>query len=176
MKKVYIVYGDGEYYFFDKESAYKFKDMQEGMRIGESVVYENLEDYKNYIKETYQKMLQSAIKKTEQYLDEFKSGYLQIWQEKYYIYSKDIEYVLKNKQLPKEVFYNERWGRTEISVTVKQTKEFKAQYLDKFISLCKEELMNYKKLKNDLENYKAELEQLQNKSTKNSTNESTDVQ
>ena len=182
MKKIYIVRDTAsEYYFADKKSALRFKEMSNSRTLKEQTLYETFDDYKGSQKKKKKELL-FAIKETKEQIDIFKSGYLEIRPEKaktefrtYIVYSKDIETILKDKKLPELVYYYE----APSFETVKSdftTKEFEKQYLDTYTAACKKALMKYEGLKARLKDYKAELKQLRNEKPNKSANENADVQ
>lgn len=185
MKKIYMVYGcGGNHYFEDKESAIKLLKMDKDYMIEAINMYENFEDFKNIHKDSYPEALLNAIKQTKERLEEYQSGNLRIYEKSrnYFVHSKSIETILKDKKLPnndvyyfdKEMYYCSEDDREYVE-EVEITKDLEEKYLDVFVTACKKALMRYEELKQDLKNYKAEYKNLRKNKNVNAVSEDEDI-
>ena len=185
MKKIYRVEDTTcNYYFTDKISAIKFKNMYAHRILREETLYEGFDDYKNS-QNNFKEELLNAIRDIKLFIDKFKSGYLYIYPETsimgrtYFFFSKDIETILKGKKLPELVYYYDYTSANFNQESEQEdftTKEFEEQYLDAYTTACKKALMKYEGLKARLKDYKAELKQLHNEKPNKSASENADIQ
>lgn len=172
MKKVYLIYENGYgstgIFFTDKDESLEFAKIREDYSVRENSLYENVNEYKSMHKENYVKLLKRQIEKLKDKIDYFTSGNALIeikiydnsgrhW-ERFSIESKNINSILKDKEIPSGVLHFSSEFSTDYNIiSTKSDCDNLKKYLPEFTQACIKSVKEFDENKKLLEKYKKEL-------------------
>ena len=192
MKKVYMIYNENRgrtnmlfATLGEAEKYIAYSETVPGGRYDYIVPKEfssdtDIESFKLSHRKDYLSGLETAIEKTIARIRIYESGSTRIYDRnydgkmRYFIYSADAEFVVKNNSLPNDIYFvepnDEYIGKTIKFKSLLEKQKFEQTYLPIFKEKCELALCSYQEDKKLLKKYSKEYSKLGKKENEEETN------